>query len=198
MMKKLILTDVDGVLLDWEEGFRIWMEHEYGYTRCGDLTAYRLADHYELPEPVIWDRVVEFNSSAHAAFLRPHGEAGHYIKRLADKGFRFVTCTSFGGTTASQALRRYNLESLFGDVFEEHNIIELCGNKREVLARWEGEQLWWIEDNLHNAKIGLELGLRPILMEHTHNADADEDFILKARGWREVYTIITGEEEYAD
>ena len=26
-MKKVIVTDCDGVLLDWEEGFGVWMEH---------------------------------------------------------------------------------------------------------------------------------------------------------------------------
>jgi len=146
----------------------------------------------------MWDRVTEFNSSAHAAFLRPYGEAGHYMKRLTDKGYRFITCTSFGGTPASQALRRYNLESLFGQVFDEHNIIDLCGDKTPVLSRWKGSQLWWIEDSLHNAEKGLALGLRPILMRHPHNADYQDGDILVANNWREVFTIITGEKEYVD
>jgi hypothetical protein len=25
-MKKVILTDIDGVVLDWEEGFSVWMD----------------------------------------------------------------------------------------------------------------------------------------------------------------------------
>ena len=24
---KIILTDIDGVVLDWEEGFNVWMQH---------------------------------------------------------------------------------------------------------------------------------------------------------------------------
>ena len=31
-MQKIILTDCDGVVLDWEEGFSIWMEH-HGHTK---------------------------------------------------------------------------------------------------------------------------------------------------------------------
>ena len=27
MKQKIILTDCDGVVLDWEEGFSVWMEH---------------------------------------------------------------------------------------------------------------------------------------------------------------------------
>ena len=29
---KIILTDIDGVILDWEEGFSVWMEHQ-GFTK---------------------------------------------------------------------------------------------------------------------------------------------------------------------
>ena len=28
MSKKIIVTDVDGVLLNWEDAFQIWMEHQ--------------------------------------------------------------------------------------------------------------------------------------------------------------------------
>ena len=34
-MKKIILTDCDGVLLNWEWAFCIWME-QHGYTQIPD------------------------------------------------------------------------------------------------------------------------------------------------------------------
>lgn len=198
-MNKVILTDVDGVLLDWEEHFRVWMSHEYGYDRSENLGAYRLAEHYGLPEDTIWDRVEEFNYSTHAGFMRPHEEAVKYVRLLADKGYRFITVTSFGGSPESRALRVSNLQYLFGDVFDGHNIIELCGDKRKTLTQFKNSASWWIEDNLHNAEVGLELGLRPILMRHTHNSEASADLgIRRADGWSQVYTIITGEKEHAD
>ena len=27
MVQKYIITDIDGVVLDWEEGFSVWAEH---------------------------------------------------------------------------------------------------------------------------------------------------------------------------
>ena len=197
---KLIITDVDGVLLDWEGDFNRWMVSK-GHTLPANYNAnrsYNLAKLWNMPEWVINHLVTEFNSSSQVGFIKPWGEAGHYVKRLADKGFRFATCTSFGGTTASRALRKYNLESVFGDVFVEHNIIELHGDKTPTLSKWKGTELWWLEDNLNNARKGLELGLRPILVRHSHNADYDGDAMLLANTWREIYTIITGEEEYAE
>lgn len=198
-MSKLILTDVDGVLLNWEDAFTRWMEQKGHVKPNVPHTSYSLAKGWGMPEWVINHLVVEFNESSYVAFIKPYGEAGHYVKRLADKGHRFVTCTSFGGNEASRALRKFNLEFIFGDVFDEHNIIELHGDKTPVLSRFGGSELWWIEDNLNNAKKGLDLGLRPILMRASHNASYEsDDDILVANDWREVYTIITGEKEYAD
>jgi hypothetical protein len=194
-MKKLIITDVDGVLLDWSSEFDRWMLG-LGHVRPdGSPTSYALSDHWNLPEWVINHLVKEFNESSYTAFIKPYGEAGHYVKRLADRGFRFATVTSFGGNSASRALRRFNLENIFGDVFDEHNIIELHGDKTPILKKWEGTEYWWLEDNINNAKKGLDLGLRPILMRHDHNLEYQDDDMLVANNWLEIYRIITGEKE---
>lgn len=199
MMNKLILVDVDGVLLNWEDAFSNWME-TMGHPRppAGKQRCYSLAKYWNLPDWVMDHLVKEFNCSSYTAFIKPWGESGHYVKRLADKGYRFATCTSFGGNTASRALRVFNLEHTFGDVFDEHNIIELGGNKTEILKKWEGSECWWIEDNINNAMKGLELGLRPILISHPYNEDYQGDELLVATGWKDVFTIITGEREYVD
>lgn len=195
---KLILTDVDGVLLNWEAAFDNWMIKNGHVKPTTREASYSLAKVWNMPEWVIDHLVREFNASSYTGFIKPWGEAGHYVKRLADKGYKFVTCTSFGGNDASRALRKYNLESVFGDVFVEHNIIELHGDKSPVLSRWRGSELWWLEDNLNNARKGLELGLRPILVRHHHNAEYEGDDMLVAHNWREIYTIITGEKEYGE
>ncbi len=51
MKNKLILTDADGVLLDWEWAFSVWMQ-ERGYTLTADnKKSYYLHHHYnELEE----------------------------------------------------------------------------------------------------------------------------------------------------
>ncbi len=51
MKQKLILTDADGVLLDWEWAFSVWMQ-ERGYTLTADnKKSYYLHHHYnELEE----------------------------------------------------------------------------------------------------------------------------------------------------
>ena len=44
--EKIILTDVDGVVLDWEEGFSVWMEH-HGHSKVdGYQFMYSIGDRY--------------------------------------------------------------------------------------------------------------------------------------------------------
>ena len=73
MKNKLILTDADGVLLDWEWAFSVWMQ-ERGYTLTADnKKSYYLHHHYnELEEKDAKKVIKTFNESAEL----PEGLAG--------------------------------------------------------------------------------------------------------------------------
>ena len=62
MYNKLILTDCDGVLLDWEYAFNIWMT-EKGYTLLEPLS-YNISKRYNIPKDKANSLVKFFNESA--------------------------------------------------------------------------------------------------------------------------------------
>ena len=47
-----------------------------------------------------------------------------------------------------------------------------------------------IEDKPINAEVGLKYGLKPILIEHEHNKEHEEDGIEYAYDWEEILNII--------
>ena len=49
------------------------------------------------------------------------------------------------------------------------------------------------EDKPENAEVGLDMGLRSILVEHGHNMNHVNEQIPVVKNWREIYDIITGE-----
>jgi hypothetical protein len=54
--------------------------------------------------------------------------------------------------------------------------------------------LYWIEDKLSNAVLGLDLGLNAILVEHGFNMHDDlPEGMAKCVNWKEIYNHITGE-----
>jgi hypothetical protein len=88
-----------------------------------------------------------------------------------------------------------NLEKLFGETaFEELVCLDTGADKDEALKPYKDSGLYWIEDKLSNAVTGLDLGLKPILIEHGFNMlDDIPKGMTKVVNWKEIYNHITGE-----
>ena len=190
--KKLILSDVDGVLLNWEYAFNIWME-DHGYTMVENGNfVYNVAKRYGLDSKEGSRMVRFFNESAVQGFLPALRDSEHYVRLLANLGYKFHVITSMTKNAHAQKLRIRNLEKLFGeDTFEKFIFLDTGEDKDAVLKEYEGTGLYWIEDKPTNADLGLKLGLKSLVMEHAFNLhyEGDAPFV---KNWREVYETITG------
>jgi len=193
MRDKVIITDADGVLLDWFHSFSQWMKKR-GY-RADNPENYKIDEVYGLIRTEGKRLVREFNESADIAFLTPHLDAIKYVKKLHEEhGYVFHVVTSQTDNLHAQNLRIQNLKNLFGDtVFEEITILDTGADKDDALLKYKDTGCWWVEDKPENAEIGVLLGLEGILMEHNHNKDYLSTNIMTAKNWKEVYEIITGE-----
>ena len=190
--EKLILSDVDGVLLNWEYAFNIWME-DHGYTMVENGNfVYNVAKRYGLDSKEGSRMVRFFNESAVQGFLPALRDSEHYVRLLANLGYKFHVITSMTKNAYAQKLRIRNLEKLFGeDTFEKFIFLDTGEDKDAVLKEYEGTGLYWIEDKPTNAELGLKLGLKSLVMEHAFNLhyEGDAPFV---KNWREVYETITG------
>ena len=195
-MSKLILVDADGVLLNWEYAFCVWME-QHGYTQIKNGNHY-----YDLSERFAIDRseamrlVKIFNESAAIGFLPALRDAMFYVKRLHEEhGYEFHCITSLSKDPSAYKLRKMNLEKLFGPTaFTRLLCLDTGAPKEEALEEYRGTNYYWIEDKLENAIAGQAVGLRPILIEHGFNMyDTLPEGMFKAVNWKEIYEHITGE-----
>ena len=191
--KNLILVDADGVLLDWEYAFSIWME-EHGFVkRDGHQFEYDIGTRYGID----WEQgkklITMFNESAAIGFLPPLRDAMYYVKRLHEEhGYQFHCITSLSSDVNAQRLREMNLAKLFGKTaFEKIVCLETGADKNEALEPYRDSGCWWVEDKPENAEVGHKLGLRSILVEHGHNMNYVNEQIPVVKNWREIYAIIT-------
>ena len=195
-MNKIILTDADGVLLNWEYAFCTWME-QHGYTQIENGNhEYDIAKRFGITRDEAIAKVKVFNESAAIGFLPALRDAMFYVKRLHEEhGYVFRCITSLSLDPNAYKLRKMNLEKLFGETaFEQLVCLDTGAPKDDALAPYKDSGLYWIEDKMENAQLGTDLGLKSILVEHGFNMnEAIPKGMFKATNWKEIYEHITGE-----
>lgn len=191
-LNKVILTDCDGVLMNWEYAFNVWIQsHGYEMVEGGE-SHYDMGDRYGLDRQTKRLLCKMFNESASIGFLPPLRDAMYYVDLIHRKlGYTFHMITSLSLDQSAQKLRIQNTEKLFGQTaFEKFVFCDTGADKDEVLEPYRGSGLLWIEDKVENAELGNRLGLNSILMEHGHNMDYSNNEIPIYPNWKEIYETL--------
>lgn len=187
MKKRIILTDIDGVVLNWEDSFNQWMQsmgmHIY------DKDAYHIHVRFGIDKADSKKLVRQFNESAKIAYLKPFRDSVYYIKRFHEEhGFVFHSITSLSSDPSAQKLRIQNLKSIFGEHVFERFLFEDTGNDKDaVLAEYANTGYAWIEDKPANAEAGLAIGLTSFLMHHVYNEEYRNARIKRVTSWAQIY-----------
>ena len=192
-LDKVILTDCDGVLMNWEYAMNVWMQSQ-GYEIVEDgQEYYDMGDRYDLSHFDKKMLVRRFNESAAMGFLPPLRDAMYYVDLLHRKhGYTFHMITALSNNEHAQQLRIQNCKKLFGETaFTQFIFCDTGADKDEVLEPYRDTGLIWIEDKFQNAELGNDLGLESIMVEHAHNMH-NTTFPTFAR-WKDIYEYITGE-----
>lgn len=192
-LNKVILTDCDGVLMNWEYAFTVWMNQHFEDQEVVDPDSYDVGTRYGLTKERKNELVRFFNESAAIGFLPPLRDAMYYVDLLHRKhGYTFHMITSLSKDESAQKLRIQNTKKLFGETAFTKFIFEDTGaDKDDVLAPYADTGLLWIEDKLENAELGDHLGLESVVIEHAHNMH-NKVFPTFSK-WKYLYEYITGE-----
>jgi len=191
MKEKVILTDCDGVLLDWGYSFDCWMAR-HGYEVNPNFnTNYAMAQRYGMDKKDAKRLIRMFNESATIRKLPPLRDAIKYVKKLHEEhGYVFHAITSLSSDQYAQHLRTKNLIEMFGPtVFERYIYLDCGADKDEVLYKYKDTECYWVEDKIDNAEVGLKMGLKSLLMVHDHNRDYDGE-AEKVYSWRDIYNRV--------
>ena len=199
---RIILTDVDGVLLEWENHFTKWMlqrsyyndddERIYPYKLLPNKeNTYEMAERFGLTISEIRKEIREFNKSAWMATQSPMPDSQTWVKLLHAEGWTFIPITSQTSDIPAQQVRKKRLQELFGEeTFKNYFILDTGMDKDSALAEFHGTGLYWVEDKPKNALAGLDYGLKPILIDHPYNENFNHDKIIRVNNWKQIHEII--------
>lgn len=188
-MDKIILTDCDGVLMDWERAFGEWMIGN-GYMINKEYEeSYDMAKKYNISDDKKRELVRYFNESSRIGWLPPLRDAIKYVKKLHEEhGYVFHMITSLSKNTWAGKLRIENTERLFGkSAFEKYIFLDVGADKDDALKPYADSEFLWIEDKHENAVTGDKFGLNSVLIAHDHNKDS---YIERYDNWKQLYEEI--------
>ena len=195
--EKIILTDCDGVLCNWNDGFNKFMDDKGMPQLPNTDDQYLLSKRHNITSAYATELVREFNEGPSIANLEPFADSVVYVARLSDKGFRFIVVTSLSDAPHAHYYRSKNLHSIFGShVFKEINCIEMGASKAHILKNWQDTGYFWIEDHMRQAEAGYEAGLQTVLIRHPYNAHYTTDLfptVSYERPWEEIYNMVCKE-----
>lgn len=194
LCERLILTDCDGVILDWNSKFHEWMVGQGYSLKAGGFDQYKIGVRYGIDIDLGKKLVREFNNSSRIGSLAAYRDSIYYMDLLWRKhGFKFAVITSLSLDPYSQQLREQNLYNLFGrHMFESIVCLDTGSDKDQALEQYQDSQCYWIEDSINNAIIGRDLGLTCLLMEHSHNRTRCPERVTMVRSWSDIYQRIIG------
>ena len=187
-----IITDCDGVLLDWAYAFDVWMG-EHGHKRLKNTDQYYGQDlRYGISMEESIRYIQDFNESGCVGFIPAYKDSVEYVTKLNKLGYRFEVISCLAQDKYSQKLREKNLRHLFGDVFDFIDCsLSFTGGKYDYLRdKYDGNNYMWIEDSVSHADSGQRVGLRSVLMNHSYNQEWEGE---RVNNWKEIFELITNE-----
>lgn len=194
MNDRLILTDCDGVLCNWIDGFESFIQSRGLVTSQSlDTSHYCLTQRYGIGQTRIVELIEEFNASTAIADLDCYLDSKEYVTRLASQGFRFTVISALGSSAQARRNRVANLEKHFGNVFEDIICLPLGDSKRSTLSNWASSGRFWLEDHPEHALAGAELGLRSVLFLSDYTAGTALntcDRVSKVSSWKDLHSLL--------
>lgn len=194
-----IITDVDGVLLDWFNGFEKWITEVKGIkpTHGATPSMYKLTDKYPFTSEEIVKLIEEFNSSSYFGELDAIDGSVEFLKKLVEDDNMEVAWLSAGSVEGQEDkcfdMRSSNLKERFGTDIPG-TLLVMDTPKDAYLLRYKeemGDNLIFIEDSLSHAESAIKLGIRTILLNTTYNNTKTKSKLLyRAKDWEDIYNII--------
>jgi len=191
-MSQIILTDADGVLLNWESHFHNWMSARGHNKVKHDI--YHINEQYDVSRQESKRLVEEFNNSAWIGWCPALRDARSGVAKLYENGFRFICITSLSLDPYAKELRWKNLCSLFGeDPIVDLVCLDTGADKDAALEPYQNTGLYWLEDKPENAVLGANLGLNTLIVDHSYNRKLLDNRIRRVRNWNDITGIILNE-----
>lgn len=178
---KLLLSDLDGVYVDWARGFVNYMA-SIGYEAPhSNPTVFTMTDIFPMLEKP-WLHIKDFQQTSFYDEVKPYAGAQEAYQDMVDAGVRIIAVSSCGLEQETVRMRTEFIESQ--GVFSDMVLLELGASKQEVLETFENAA--FIDDQPHVAFEGAEAGHIALLKSMPYNLSTDVQGIMRIGEFDEI------------
>lgn len=191
MTIKTIIVDVDDTIVDYSTAFFNFHGHyniQQGYYKNYDEYLNMLAGREEYDFERVQQMVEDFNISPEFANLKPRAYAREALHELKRRNFNLHVITSCGDHSKTKQYREQNLETEFGNIFDDIIILPTMSSKTSYLKQYDSSTTLLVEDNVKNYLAAQELGMFSILIDHKFTHVPDNTYVHD--DWREIFENI--------
>lgn len=175
----ILLSDIDGVIADWFEGYRSYLSNYVGIESTGEMpTVFNMTDVYpDLEKP--WQFITEYQTSQDYSNLRIFADVAHTLKTLKEQGVEVQFVTSCGIDKKTVEMRKEWLEYHLSGLYTDVHFLSLGEDKTRVLAQFEQYTKYapviFIDDQAKMLSTAEQLGFHPVLKDMEYN-QADRSY----------------------
>jgi DNA-binding beta-propeller fold protein YncE len=201
MNKPTILTDVDGVLLNFLKAFSEFLKskslfkEEFEFKIKGN-EYFDLKELITLSCPVECESIInEFYLSKEIGKLKEQQDGLTDIIQSLNNDFNLICITCIGTTEHLKEQRQKNLINVFGDCFKEIHCINITDSKEDLISSLSKKYdvITYVDDRLKHINEAINAGVKPILFiqGYPHNEESNEYYV--ANCWHDIKSIISSE-----
>lgn len=168
-MKKIILTDVDGVLLNWEShllDFAIQRNVNFNILSGIQkyLKSFSVVD-FEKVFKMDPEFVTDYNNSDFSKKFKPLKDAQDIINNIKDE-YDIIAVTAMGTEKKAMDNRRENLEEYFPNAIKDIRFVNLGESKKDhfidLIDKYGDNIICYVDDASHNTNIFNEVNKNAI------------------------------------
>lgn len=150
----VIATDIDGVVVKWQSGLPYFAQkYNLPLQHILDLiikdTFVSPAELFDCHKELADKLIKKYNSSDFIRYLAPYADALGIINKLKSK-YRFVAVTALGTDVDSLLNRKFNLQALFPDAFDDIFVCDHNETKARLFHRvnekYKGKVVAYVDD----------------------------------------------------
>ena len=179
MNEKILITDIDGTILDYDGAFSKFINEPIP-------SAFNRIEYYK--ENI--NKVEEFNSSPEFSKLEPIRDSVKALQSFHLCGYKIILVSSCGNSSECRYQRKKNLNNVFGNIFAATILIPLFQPKKYVfewLKDFHGhEEAILVEDMPKHAQSALDVAWLPYLLKHDYNKHDIIRGVSYVDSWNEI------------